>query len=82
MKAKEIRDLTTDEITARIAEEREELLRVRLNHAVSSIERPSEIQQLRRNIARLQTILRERELKPGEAATSLAAEPPQTNDNQ
>lgn len=62
MKANEIRDLTTEEITARIAEEQEKLMRLRLNHAVSSIERPSEIRELRRGIARLHTILREREL--------------------
>lgn len=63
MTAKEIRDLTDEEIVARIKEDREELLRIRLNHAVSSIERPSEIQRLRRTIARLSTILRERELQ-------------------
>jgi large subunit ribosomal protein L29 len=63
MTAKEIRDLTDEEIVARIKEDREELLRMRLNHAVSAIERPSEIQRLRRTIARLSTILRERELQ-------------------
>jgi large subunit ribosomal protein L29 len=63
MTAKEIRDLTDEEIVARIKEDQEELLRVRLNHAISSIERPSEIQRLRRTIARLSTILRERELE-------------------
>ncbi|RMG30028.1 MAG: 50S ribosomal protein L29 [Bacteroidetes bacterium] len=62
MKAKEIRDLTTEEIRARLKDERGKLLRLRLNHAVSSIESPSEIQQTRRGIARLLTILREREL--------------------
>ncbi len=61
MKANEIRELTLDEITARIKEDEENLMRLRLNHAVSSIERPSEIQRLRRTIARLKTILRERE---------------------
>lgn len=60
MKAKEIRDLTTQEIEARLKDEQDRLLRLRLNHAVSSIENPSEIQQTRRTIARLNTILGER----------------------
>ena len=63
MKAKEIRDLTTQEIEARLGSEKERLLRLKLNHAVSSIENPSEIQEARRTIARLHTILSERELE-------------------
>jgi len=66
MKASEIRELTTEEIVARIQEDEEELGRLRLNHAISSIERPSEIQQLRRTVARLKTILHERELEQTE----------------
>jgi len=62
MRVDDIRELTTDEIVARINEETEELTRMRLNHAVSAIERPSDIRKLRKNIARLKTILREREL--------------------
>jgi large subunit ribosomal protein L29 len=62
MKAKEIRDLTTDEIVARLREERDKLLKLRLNHAVSAIENPSEIQETRKTLARLNTILRERQL--------------------
>ncbi len=60
MKAKEIRDLTTQEIEARLLSEKERLLRMKLNHAVSAIESPSEIQEARRTIARLNTILSER----------------------
>lgn len=62
MKAKEIRDLTTGEIIARIKEEEESLLKLRLNHAVSAIESPSEIRSARRGIARLKTIVRERQM--------------------
>ena len=62
MKAKEIRDLTTQEIVARLVEERDKLLKLRLNHAVSSIESPSEIREARKTLARLNTILRERQL--------------------
>lgn len=60
MKASEIRDLTDQEIIARIAEEEDNLLKLRLNHAVSSIENPSEIRETRRDIARMRTILKQR----------------------
>ncbi|MEZ4825848.1 MAG: 50S ribosomal protein L29 [Bacteroidia bacterium] len=62
MKAKDIRELTTPELVARIADDRDKLLRLRLNHAVSAIERPSDIRDTRKAIARLNTILRERQL--------------------
>ena len=65
MKAKDIRELTTEEVQARIVEEREKLMRLRLNHAVSAIESPSEIRSVRKNIARLETVLVERS-KSGE----------------
>lgn len=61
MKAKEIRDLTTQEIVARLKSEGDKLLKLRLNHAVSSIESPSEIRETRKMLARLKTILTERQ---------------------
>ena len=61
MKAKEIRELTTQEIEARIVDEKDKLLRLRLNHAVSAIESPSDIRESRRTLARFNTILRERQ---------------------
>ena len=63
MKAKEIRDLTTQEIIARIKDESDKLLRLRLNHAVSSIESPADIRESRKTIARLKTILQERQME-------------------
>ncbi|RMG75566.1 MAG: 50S ribosomal protein L29 [Bacteroidetes bacterium] len=62
MKAKDIRDLTLEEVRARINSDNDRLLKLRLNHAVSAIENPSEIRAIRRDIARLKTILREREM--------------------
>jgi large subunit ribosomal protein L29 len=61
MKAKDIRELTDQEIEARIKEEQDALLRLRLNHAVSPVEDPTQIRNTRKAIARLHTILRERE---------------------
>ena len=63
MKASEIRELTTDEIIARLKDENDTMLKLRLNHAVSAIERPSDIRDALHNIARLKTILRERQLQ-------------------
>ena len=57
MKVKDIRELTAAEITARIGDEREQLMRMKLNNAVSAIEKPSRIRENRRMIARLITIL-------------------------
>ena len=62
MKASEIRDLTTEEIKEKISAERAALSKMRLNHAVSPLENPMQIRATRKNIARLLTELRKREL--------------------
>lgn len=62
MRPKDIRELNDDEIRARIKDEQESLVKVRLNHAVSAVENPSEIREARKTIARLKTILKEREM--------------------
>lgn len=61
MRASEIRDLTIEEIQARLKDEQEKLARLQLNHAVSAIEKPSDLRYNRRMIARLKTILSERQ---------------------
>jgi len=62
MKTSEIRELTTKEIVEKIQVEKENLVRLRLNHAVSPLDNPMKIKASKRNIARLKTILRQREL--------------------
>ena len=62
MKASESRDVTTEEIKEKINAERNALLKLRLNHAVSPLENPMQIRMARKNIARLLTELRKREL--------------------
>ena len=62
MKTSEINELTTKEIVERIEIERENLVRLRLNHAVSPLDNPLKIKETRKIIARLKTILRQREL--------------------
>ena len=62
MKTSEIKDLTTEEIREKIETERAALTKLKMNHAVSPLENPMLIRTTRRNIARLMTELRKREL--------------------
>ncbi|MBE6147284.1 MAG: 50S ribosomal protein L29 [Firmicutes bacterium] len=62
MKVKEIRELTTEEIVAKIKEAKEELFNLRFQQATGNLEKPSRIRDLRHTVARLKTVLREREL--------------------
>ena len=63
MKTNEIRKLSTEEINKKIAESKEELFKLRMKQATGSLENPSRIRELRKTVARLKTILRERELE-------------------
>ena len=62
MKNNDIRELTTEEITKKIEEYKEELFNLRLSQATGNLEKPSRIKELRKLVARMKTILREREL--------------------
>ena len=62
MKTSEIKDLTTEEIKEKIEAEKAALTKMKMNHAVSPLENPMLIRTTRRNIARLMTELRKREL--------------------
>ncbi|MBX6363538.1 MAG: 50S ribosomal protein L29 [Gemmatimonadetes bacterium] len=62
MKAAEIRDMTDEEIRGRISEIAEELFRLRFRSATQQLENPALLVSLRRDLARMKTILREREL--------------------
>ena len=61
MKTEDIRDLTEVEIDEQIIQAREELFRLRFRSATQELENPSLIRTLRRDIARMKTVLRERE---------------------
>jgi len=62
MKVEEIRNLTTDEINAKIKEVKEELFNLRFQQATGNLEKPSRIRDLRHTVARCKTVLREREI--------------------
>jgi len=59
---KELKDLSNEELTKKIAECKEELFNLRFSQATGSLEKPSRIRELRKQVARMKTILREREL--------------------
>ena len=62
MTNKEIRELSDEEILSKIEEYKEELFNLRFSQATGSLEKPSRINELRKLVARMKTILREREL--------------------
>ena len=62
MKADDIRDWDNVEITARLKELREEQFKLRFQGSMMELENHGTIREVRRDIARLKTILREREL--------------------
>ena len=63
MKTNEIRKLSTEDINKKIAESKEELFNLRMKQATGSLENASRIRELRKTVARLKTILREREIE-------------------
>ena len=60
MKNSEILELSTEELIARISEERANLTKLKFAHAVSAIENPTRITKVRKDIARLNTELTKR----------------------
>jgi large subunit ribosomal protein L29 len=68
MEQKVIREFTTGEIIERLDEEKRQLTKLKLNHAVSPLENPNKIGAYRKTIARLNTELRRRILS-GEVVT-------------
>ena len=62
MKNNELRNLSTEELTKKISEYKEELFNLRFSQATGNLEKPSRIRELRKLVARMNTIIREREL--------------------
>ena len=63
MKIKEIRDLSIDELQQKNREFVEELFKLRLRHASGQLESPAALGNIRRDIARVRTVLVEKEVK-------------------
>ncbi len=62
MKMTEIRELSNEAINAKIEETEHELFNLRFSQATGSLEKPSRIRELRKLVARMKTVLKEREL--------------------
>ncbi len=62
MKTSEIKELSNKELVERIDSEKELLVRLKLNHAVSPLDNPMKIKVSRRNVARMKTELWRRKL--------------------
>ena len=67
MKAKEIRDLTTSEIEEQIKSSKEELFNLRFQLATGQLKETARIRKVRKTIARLKTVAREREIEQSKA---------------
>lgn len=59
MKAKEIRDLSADELKQKLADSEKELFNLRIQQASAQLEKPDRIRRVRRDIARIRTVLNE-----------------------
>ncbi|MBQ6730090.1 MAG: 50S ribosomal protein L29 [Bacteroidales bacterium] len=62
-KQESIREMSTPDLNDRLDQAREQLVKMRLNHAVSPLDNPNQIRETRKNIARYLTELRRRELE-------------------
>jgi len=63
MKQEVIKELSTADLAERLEEESKQLVRLKLNHAVSPLENPNKIKAYRKTIARLKTELKKRQLE-------------------
>ena len=63
MNAQEIRELSVAELNEKLADLKDELYKLRFQHAINQLENPMRITAVKKDIARVQTILREAELK-------------------
>ena len=59
--AGELRELTDDELTVKLRESKEELFNLRFQHAINQLENPGRIEAVKKDIARVMTILAEKQ---------------------
>ena len=62
-KINEYRNLTADELNSKLVDLKQELFNLRFQHAINQLENPQRIPAVKKDIARIKTILREMELK-------------------
>ena len=59
MKASEIRDMNLDEMHSKVSDLREELFNLRFQHEIGQLENPQRMKQTKRDIARMETVIKE-----------------------
>ena len=67
MKASEIRELTPAELENKLRDLKKELFNLRFQHAINQLDNPMQINAVKKDIARVNTVLREREIQSGSA---------------
>ena len=73
MKVSEIREMPSDDLRAQVHEKRRALFNLRFQKETEQLERPAELRQLKKDIARMLTVLRERDLAEGAPSEAPAA---------
>ena len=63
MKASEVRDLTTAELESKLKDLKAELFNLRFQHAINQLENPMRMKEVKKDIARIKTVLRQLEMK-------------------
>jgi large subunit ribosomal protein L29 len=62
MKANEVRSLTTEELNEKLASLKKDLFFLRMQHATNQLDNPLKIAEVKKSIARVKTVIREKEL--------------------
>lgn len=65
MKASEVRSMTTDQLIEKLAGLKKDLFTLRMQHATNQLDNPMKIREAKHDIARVKTVLREKELQVG-----------------
>jgi large subunit ribosomal protein L29 len=61
MKSKEVRELSVEQLNAKLSELKKDLFNLRLQHATNQLDNPMKIGEVKHDIARIKTVLRERQ---------------------
>ena len=63
MKGKELHNMTNEELSSKLGELKSELFNLRFQHAINQLDNPMRLNVVKKDIARVKTIIRENELK-------------------
>ncbi len=71
---RELRDLTVDELETRLVEAKQELFNLRFQHVTGQLDNSARLGELRKDVARMNTILRAQEIAAAESGDALSQE--------